>query len=308
MSTPTIGESNSHESVPIDTGAMRLASARSRVAPRSRAVALAQAAPPKVDQPAPACPCSASSRACDATGSGLPRLRRHHPRRRAPRRRGTAVDAAGGARARARSPRFRLRPLRPTGRRATRSGRSGDFTWLNGTNRQTKALLDSEMFTGSFLLDVNYTASTNSPIDNTVVGSTSLLSAQQRDHARRFLGFGGGLSLQERSRAPHDRSSGSVRSSSTCRATTSSTYRGQFDLQNAPPVPQRSQRRLPLRRDARHQHAMPASSCRTSASSRTTPSRTGCTCRRSRRTTPQGSFSTACASRSLPRPRQRSRS
>src|ERR1019366_2489592 len=49
----------------------------------------------------------------------------------------------------------------------------GDFTWLNGTNRQTKALLDSPIFTGSVLLDVNYTASGQNPIDNTVIGSTS---------------------------------------------------------------------------------------------------------------------------------------
>ena len=44
----------------------------------------------------------------------------------------------------------------------------GDFTWLNGSNRQHKALLDTPMFTGSFLLDVNYTASAHNPIDNTV--------------------------------------------------------------------------------------------------------------------------------------------
>src|ERR1700722_17939928 len=50
----------------------------------------------------------------------------------------------------------------------------GDFTWLNGSNRQHKAILDTPYFTPEFLLDVNYTASTNRPIDDTVVGSTAL--------------------------------------------------------------------------------------------------------------------------------------
>ncbi|HSY25648.1 MAG TPA: hypothetical protein VK841_26195, partial [Polyangiaceae bacterium] len=65
----------------------------------------------------------------------------------------------------------------------------GDFTWLNGSNRQHKALLDSDIFTGSFLLDVNYTASTNNPIDNTVVGSTAL--SRNNEFTLAFMGFGG---------------------------------------------------------------------------------------------------------------------
>lgn len=50
----------------------------------------------------------------------------------------------------------------------------GDFTWLNGNSRQHVALLQSEYFTGEFLLDANYTASNQHPIDHTVVGSTAL--------------------------------------------------------------------------------------------------------------------------------------
>src|SRR5579871_5627902 len=50
----------------------------------------------------------------------------------------------------------------------------GDFTWLNGNDRQHTALLDSKYFTGEFLLDMNYTASNQHPIDHTVVGSTTL--------------------------------------------------------------------------------------------------------------------------------------
>ncbi|MFT3885109.1 MAG: outer membrane beta-barrel protein [Flavobacteriales bacterium] len=50
----------------------------------------------------------------------------------------------------------------------------GDFTWLNGNDRRHKALIDTKYFTGRFLLDANYTASGNRPIDHTVVGSTAL--------------------------------------------------------------------------------------------------------------------------------------
>ena len=54
----------------------------------------------------------------------------------------------------------------------------GDFTWLNGNDRRHTDLLDSKYFTGRVLLDFNYTASNNNPIDHTVVGSTALA----RDH------------------------------------------------------------------------------------------------------------------------------
>ena len=49
-----------------------------------------------------------------------------------------------------------------------------DFTWLNGNDRRHTQPLDSKYFTGEFLLDANYTASGNHPIDHTVVGSTAL--------------------------------------------------------------------------------------------------------------------------------------
>lgn len=64
-----------------------------------------------------------------------------------------------------------------------------DFTWLNGNNRQEKAALDGEYFTGSFLLDVNYTSSNHHPIDHTVVGSTAL--SRDNEFTLAFLGFGG---------------------------------------------------------------------------------------------------------------------
>ena len=65
----------------------------------------------------------------------------------------------------------------------------GDFTWLNGANRQHKAVLDTPYFTPEFLLDVNYTVSQNDPIDHTVVGSTTL--SRNNEFTLQFLGFGG---------------------------------------------------------------------------------------------------------------------
>jgi Putative beta-barrel porin-2, OmpL-like. bbp2 len=104
----------------------------------------------------------------------------------------------------------------------------GDFTWLNGANRQTKALLDSPIFTGSFLLDVNYTASANNPIDNTVVGSTSL--TRNNEITLAFMGFGGDFHY-ENARARLMTQFG-VRSILVPR-NDFSTYHGQFDLQDA---------------------------------------------------------------------------
>jgi len=65
----------------------------------------------------------------------------------------------------------------------------GDFTWLNGANRQTKAILDTPYFTPEFLVDVNFTESAAHPIDNTVVGSTAL--SRNDEFTLAFLGFGG---------------------------------------------------------------------------------------------------------------------
>ncbi len=65
----------------------------------------------------------------------------------------------------------------------------GDFTWLNGNDRQHTALLDSKYFTGEFLLDMNYTASNKHPIDHTVVGSTAL--ARDNEFELSLAAFGG---------------------------------------------------------------------------------------------------------------------
>ena len=65
----------------------------------------------------------------------------------------------------------------------------GDFTWMNGANRQTSNLLDSRYFTPQLDVDVNYTYSFNHPIDDTVVGSTAL--ARNNELEISFIGLGG---------------------------------------------------------------------------------------------------------------------
>ena len=104
----------------------------------------------------------------------------------------------------------------------------GDFTWLNGNDRRHTSLLDSKYFTGSVLLDMNYTYSFRHPIDNTVVGSTAL--ARNNEFEVSFLGLGGDLHYK------HAR--GRVMLQLGTRSTVVprndfSTNRGQFDLANA---------------------------------------------------------------------------
>jgi len=49
-----------------------------------------------------------------------------------------------------------------------------DQTWYNGGDRRDSAVLTSKYFTGSIMMDVNYSYSFANPIDNTVVGSTAI--------------------------------------------------------------------------------------------------------------------------------------
>lgn len=48
------------------------------------------------------------------------------------------------------------------------------MTWQNGSDRRASPALTGKYFTGSIMLDANYTYAFNNPIDNTVVGSTAL--------------------------------------------------------------------------------------------------------------------------------------
>jgi opacity protein-like surface antigen len=103
-----------------------------------------------------------------------------------------------------------------------------DFGWLNGTNRQHKALLDSPVFTGSFLLDFNYTASAHNPIDNTATGSTAI--SRNNEFTLAFMGIGGDLHW-EHARARLMLQYG-LRSTLVPR-NDFSTFHGQLDLQTA---------------------------------------------------------------------------
>src|SRR5262249_62266226 len=60
---------------------------------------------------------------------------------------------------------------------------------LTGNTRQRKPVLDTPYFTPEFLLDINYTASSNRPIDHTVSGSTAL--SRDNEVTLQFMGFGG---------------------------------------------------------------------------------------------------------------------
>jgi hypothetical protein len=103
-----------------------------------------------------------------------------------------------------------------------------DFGWVNGTSRMHKAVLDTPYFTPEFLVDVNYTASQNMPIDNTVVGSTAL--SRNNEVTLAFLGFGGDFH--------YGNARGRLMTQLGVRSTLvprndGSTMRGQFDLQTA---------------------------------------------------------------------------
>src|SRR5690242_6006950 len=49
-----------------------------------------------------------------------------------------------------------------------------DMTWQNGNDRRDSSVFHNPYFNPSIMVDVTYTDSFNSPIDNTVVGSTAL--------------------------------------------------------------------------------------------------------------------------------------
>jgi Putative beta-barrel porin-2, OmpL-like. bbp2 len=184
-------------------------------------VAMAQAAPPP-DQPAPAAaPPTAPPAAPAAAPAPAPEPAPAPP---APATAPTTATPATAAPAATTTE----APAPAAPEKASDPFAFGDFTWLNGTNRQTKALLDSPMFTGSFLLDVNYTASDHAPIDNTVIGSTSL--SRNNEITLAFMGFGGDFHY-ENVRARLMTQFG-VRSELVPR-NDFSTYHGQFDLQDA---------------------------------------------------------------------------
>ncbi len=106
----------------------------------------------------------------------------------------------------------------------------GDFTWIQGNNRQTKSLLDSKYFTGGVTIDCNYNYSFNRPIDHTNSGSTATFRSNEFNIS--YIEAGGEL---------HEPKSG-VRAKLMLQFGTRATgiprndntpLRGQFDLYNA---------------------------------------------------------------------------
>ena len=55
----------------------------------------------------------------------------------------------------------------------------GDFSWVQGNNRQKNSLLDSKYFTGGVTIDCNYNYSFNRPIDHTNSGSTATFRSNE---------------------------------------------------------------------------------------------------------------------------------
>ena len=64
-----------------------------------------------------------------------------------------------------------------------------DFSWLNGTSRQTVSVLDTKAFTGEFRADVSYIRDFNNPKDHTLVGSSE--SGRTSEFQVQQLGIGG---------------------------------------------------------------------------------------------------------------------
>lgn len=103
-----------------------------------------------------------------------------------------------------------------------------DFTWQNGSDRRTNAVLQSKYFTGSVMVDANLTYSFNDPIDHTVVGSTAL--ARNKEMQVSCAAMGGDFY--------YEGARGRIMTQFGTRSTVVprndySPFRGQYDLANA---------------------------------------------------------------------------
>jgi hypothetical protein len=103
-----------------------------------------------------------------------------------------------------------------------------DMSWQNGSDRRSSSVLQSKYFTGSAILDANYTYSFRNPIDNTVVGSTAL--ARNNEVEVSYAGFGGEFNYE----GAHAK----IMTQFGTRATVVprndySVYRGQYNLADA---------------------------------------------------------------------------
>lgn len=102
-----------------------------------------------------------------------------------------------------------------------------DLTWQNGNDRRPHPVLQTPYFTGSLLIDVNYTYSFHNPIDNTVIGSTAL--ARNNEIQASYIGFGGDFNYHcARARLMTQFGTRSV----VIPRNDFSPYRGQYQLNN----------------------------------------------------------------------------
>lgn len=103
-----------------------------------------------------------------------------------------------------------------------------DQSWQNGSDRRTlPPVLATKYFTGSVMLDINYTHSFNNPNDNTVVGSTAL--ARNNEFQLSSVNLGGDFNYQN--------ARGRIMMQFGTRSTVVprndySVYRGQYQLDN----------------------------------------------------------------------------
>lgn len=106
----------------------------------------------------------------------------------------------------------------------------GDFSWIQGNNRQTRSVLDSKYVTGGITMDCNYNYSFNNPVDHTNSGSTATFRSNEFNIS--YIEAGGDF---------HDPESG-ARAKLMLQFGTRATgiprndntpLRGQFDLYNA---------------------------------------------------------------------------
>lgn len=104
----------------------------------------------------------------------------------------------------------------------------GDFTWLQGNNRQHSSLLESKYFTGTLTIDGNYNYSFNRPVDHTNVGSTATF--REGEYNLSYIEAGGDFHYENvRARLVlqfGSRATGVPRNDNT-------PLRGQFDLYTA---------------------------------------------------------------------------
>ena len=103
-----------------------------------------------------------------------------------------------------------------------------DQTWQNGSDRRDSSILQNKWITGIFMLDANATYSFANPNDHTVVGSTALARNNELEVSDAAIGF----------EINHDNVRGRFVSQFGTRSEVVprndySTYRGQYDLQDA---------------------------------------------------------------------------